>query len=418
MRDNLKKFKDSFPALRHRDFQLFFAGQGISLIGTWMQNIAQPWLVLTLTDSPLLLGLVVTFQTLPQMLFSIFVGPLIDRLPKKKILIFTQTSFMILAAILGILTVASVVKYWHVLVIALLFGFLNTIDMPTRQAYMVELVGRDDLMNAIALNSSIFNLARIVGPAVGGILIGLLGVGACFIINAISYLAVIIQLMKISVIGLNPDAQINIRLKGLLTDIIYGIKYVFSREKMKITVILFCILSIFCMNFSVLIPVFAQNFLKLNSKGFGMLMTAMGVGALLGALFLALSKSSNPKLSTIIFAAFGFSIGEIFMFFAGNFHLAFALLTLIGFFMILFTTFINTTLQLGSEDNVRGRVMSVYSFVFVGVAPIGSMYAGALLSKFNANLAFSICGLIGLIGIFIIGYFLLKRENRSFLQSL
>lgn len=407
------KIKTTLPALKYRNFRLFFSGQAISLIGTWIQNIAQPWLVLTLTDSPFLLSLVVTFQTLPQMVFSLFIGPLIDKVSKKKILIFTQSSFSLLAAILGILTLTKRVEYWHVLVVATMFGFLNTLDMPARQSYMVELVGKDDLMNAIALNSSIFNLARIIGPAIGGILIGFVGIGICFLLNAVSYIAVIAQLLKISAVSVKNDMQINKLFKGLFKDVVEGLKYIFAKERIKVTVTLFGIISIFCMNFSVLIPVFSQNFLKLDSKGFGMLMTAMGVGALVGALFVALSKNSKPKLTTIVIAAFGLSIGEALMFFASNFYLAFLLLVFIGFFMILFTTSVNTTLQLESEDNIRGRVMSVYSFVFVGVAPIGSLYAGGLASKLGANMAFTISGIIGLIGTLLIGYILLKKRKRS-----
>lgn len=417
MKVNLSKIGASFPALKYRDFRLFFTGQGISLVGTWMQNIAQPWLVLTLTNSPFLLSLVVTFQTLPQMLFSLFVGPIIDKISKKKILIFTQSSFAILAGILGVLTITSTVEYWHVLIIALLFGFLNTIDMPTRQAYMVELVGKNDLMNAIALNSSIFNLARIIGPAIGGILIGLIGIGACFLLNAISYVAVIIQLCKIEAADSHMDTQANKLLKGLFANVIEGIRYIFLNERMKIIIALFGILSIFCMNFSVLVPVFSQNFLKLSSQGFGMLMTAMGVGSLIGALFIALSKRSKPKLTTISTSAVGFSSGIFLMLFARNFYFAFVVLMFIGFFMILFTASVNTTLQLESKDNVRGRVMSVYSFVFVGVAPIGSLYAGTLASKLGANLTFGVSGLIGLVGTLVISYILLKKEKKNNLQA-
>lgn len=410
------KISTSLPALKYRNFRLFFSGQAISLIGTWIQNIAQPWLVLTLTNSPFLLSLVVTFQTLPQMIFSLFIGPLIDKVSKKKILIFTQSSFAMLAAILGVLTLTKRVEYWHVLVIATIFGFLNTIDMPARQSYMVELVEKDDLMNAVALNSSIFNLARIIGPAIGGILIGLVGIGVCFLLNAISYIAVIAQLFKISTVNLNHDMQINNLLKGLFKDVVEGLKYIFAKERIKVTVALLSILSIFCMNFSVLIPVFSQDFLKLNSQGFGMLMAAMGAGALIGALFVALSGNKKPKLITIIISAFGFSIGEIFMLFARNFYFAFLLLVFIGFFMILFTTSVNTTLQLESEDNIRGRVMSFYSFVYIGVAPIGSLYAGGLASKLGSNMAFTISGIIGLIGTIVVGSIIFRKSKKNQLQ--
>ena len=389
----LIKAKESFPALRHRNFQLFFTGQGISLIGTWMQNIAQPWLVLRLTDSPFLLGLVIAFQTLPQMLFSLFVGSIIDRLPKKKILIITQICFMILALILGILAASSFVRYWHVLVIAALFGFLNTIDMPTRQAYMIELVGKEDLMNAIGLNSSIFNLTRIIGPTLGGILIGIIGLPACFYFNALSFLAVIIQLIKINAVYVNNN-QNKFGFKNLWKDSIDGIRYIMSREKIREVVLFAGLITIFAFNFSVLVPVYAKDVLKLGASGFGLLMAAMGIGALTGALIIALNKDRNPKLLTIISAGFAFSISMTLLGFVRNVIISFILLIFIGLFMILFVTSINTLIQLDSDDSYRGRVMSVFSFVFVGVAPIGSLYAGAIASNFGSNIAFGISGFI------------------------
>ena len=392
----LIKAKESFPALRHRNFQLFFTGQGISLIGTWMQNIAQPWLVLRLTNSPFLLGLVIAFQTLPQMLFSLFVGSIIDRLPKKKILIITQTCFMILAFILGILASSSFVQYWHVLVIAALFGIFNTIDMPTRQAYMIELVGKEDLMNAIGLNSSMFNLTRIIGPTLGGVLIGLIGLPACFYFNALSFLAVIIQLTKINAPSFN-NIQNKFSFKNLWGDSIDGMKYIINRVEIREVILFVGLITIFAINFSVLVPVYAKDVLKLGASGFGLLMAAMGTGALSGALIIALNKDRKPKLITIIFAGFAFSLSMALLSFARNLIFSLFLLTFVGLFMILFVTSINTLIQLESEDSFRGRVMSVFSFVFVGVAPIGSLYAGALANRFGSNVAFGISGLIGFV---------------------
>jgi MFS family permease len=197
MKVSMKKISGSFRALHHRNFKLFISGQAISTIGTWMQNIAQPWLVLVLTNNPLLLGVVVSAQTVPQMFLSFYAGVIVDRIPKRRILIITQSCYAILAFTLGFLTSIQHVRYEHVLLVALAFGFLNTIDMPTRQAYMIDLVGREDLMNAIAFNSSIFNLSRIIGPAIAGILIKSTGIAMCFYINAISYIPVVIQLLRI-----------------------------------------------------------------------------------------------------------------------------------------------------------------------------------------------------------------------------
>src|SRR5665647_3190179 len=239
-----------FPALSHRKFRLFWTGQCVSLIGTWMQNIGQSWLVLQLTNSSFKLGLVTAMQFLPMMLFALFAGTLVDRFPKKTVLIFTQASLAILATVLASLSYFKVVQYWHVLVLAALLGIVNTLDMPTRQSFFVELVGKEDLMNAIGLNSSIFNLARIIGPAIAGFLIALVGIAACFYLNAISFLAVIVVLLMMDIEEPIVKQSINKSLKNILVDIREGLTYIKSITLIFYPLLLLAIISIFVFNFN------------------------------------------------------------------------------------------------------------------------------------------------------------------------
>ena len=249
----------SFSSLKHRNFRLFWLGQCVSLIGTWMQNIGQSWLVLQLTHSPLKLSIVTMIQFLPMMLFSLYAGTLIDRFSKRKILIFTQISMLLLATALATLTYFNVVQYWHVLILALLLGIVNTIDMPTRQSFFVELVGKEDLMNAIALNSSIFNLARIIGPAIAGILIGLVGIAICFYLNALSFVAVIIGIWMIKVPAQVKSEHRFGSIKEINSDVAEGLRYINSKLIIKVPLLLLALLSLFVMNYNVLLPIFAET---------------------------------------------------------------------------------------------------------------------------------------------------------------
>ncbi|WP_172856630.1 MFS transporter [Thermoanaerobacterium sp. RBIITD] len=392
-----------FPALRHRNFKLFWFGQMISLIGTWMQNIGQGWLVLKLTNSPFLLGLVSALQFLPMLFLSLFAGVIIDRFPKRKILIFTQTCLMLTAFVLATLTALKMITYWEIVFLATIMGFINTIDNPTRQSFIIDLVGKEDLMNAISLNSSIFNGARIVGPGIAGILIGILGYSICFYLNALSFIAVIVGLILIDVNG--GTSRAILQKKEVLNDIKEGLKYIKNTPVIIVTILMIAVLSTFSMNFNVLVPVFAKNILHEEAAGYGFLMSAMGVGALCGALLLATLSSKGAKPFYLIAGGFGLGLFQIIIGFQSYYWSSIVLLALSGFSMITFSASANTTIQLNSENKYRGRVMSVYSLVFGGVTPIGALYAGGLAEKFGAHIAFIISGVIGAVYVlYVIGF--------------
>jgi MFS family permease len=410
----LIQLKESFSSLRHANFKRFTAGQSISLIGTWVQNIAQPWLVLEITSSPILLGTIVAAQTLPQMLFTFFAGSLIDRFPKKRILLITQSTYFCLAIFLSLLVYTQWVVYWHVLVIALLFGLMNSIDMPARQAYMIELVGREDLNNAIGINSSIFNLARIIGPSIGGLLIASLGLAACFLINGLSYIAVIYQLIRIDT-PFKIKVKEKIQLKMLIIDMKNGIRYVLQNKTMCYIFSLFMVLGIFALNFSVLNPVLVKSDFSLDAVGLSFLMTCMGIGALTGALSVVFIKSRKPSISKVLLMATGFSVSQILLGLSPSFEMVCFFMACTGLFMVLFSTMINSKIQLDTEDAYRGRVMSFYVFVFIGLSPIGSIYAGVLSSILGGRASYLISGIIALIATLII--WLLINQMKDLIRA-
>ncbi len=385
-----------FPALKHRNFRLFWFGQCISLIGSWMQSIGQSWLVLELTHSALRLSLVTMMQFIPVMLFSLYAGTLIDRLPKRKMLIVTQSSLATLAAVLATVTYLEIVEYWHLLVLALMLGIVNTLDMPARQAFIVELVGKEDLPNAIALNSSVFNLGRIVGPAVAGLLIGLVGIATCFYINAMSFIPVIAGIVLIRVPPTHYQAAVFGSLGKIYRDIREGLSYINGREIIKQPLILLAMTSTFVMNFNILVPVFAQQELGQNATGYGLLMTSMGIGSFLGSLTLVAKSRNNPRLRFLVGGALGMSIMLAALAWMENFQLSCIILFLIGFCTIIFTTLVNTTLQINSSDEMRGRVMSVYTLVYGGMIPIGSLFTGQVTELAGTPGCMMISGLIGI----------------------
>jgi MFS family permease len=386
------RITEAFPALEHRNFRLFWLGQMVSLIGTWMQNIGQGWLVLKLTNSSFLLGLISAVQFLPMMLFSLFAGVIVDRFPKRKLILFTQSSFAVTSFILATLTALKVINYWQILILALINGFLNTIDVPARQSFIIDLVGKKDLMNAIALNSAVFNAARIVGPAVAGILIGKLGYAVCFYLNSASFIAVILGLLFITVEGITPKLT-NVRTR-IIEDLKDGIIYIKNTPIILHTILMIAILSTFSMNFNVLVPVFTKNVLHREATGYGLLMSAMGIGALLGALTLAWISERGVKPVYLFGGGIGLGIFQILIGVQSSYALTALFLALSGWFMITFTSSANTTIQINSLDEFRGRVMSVYSLVFGGVTPIGSLYAGSLAQRFGSHITFITSGII------------------------
>ncbi|HML38947.1 MAG TPA: MFS transporter [Bacillota bacterium] len=403
------KVRSGLPALYHRNFRLFWFGQCISLIGTWMQSIGQAWLVLELTHSALKLSIVTAMQFLPVMIFSLYAGTLIDRFPKRKTLICTQSCLGVLATILATITFFHVVQYWHILILALLLGTVNTIDTPTRQSFVIELVGKEDLPNAIALNSSVFNLGRIVGPAIAGLLIGLIGIAPCFYLNAASFIAVIANLWMIRVPAKVFRKQERISLKCIWLDVREGLSYINEKEIIKQPLILLAFISTFVMNFNILIPVFARQELNQNATGYGLLMTSMGIGSFLGSLTLVARNRRIPILRYLAGGAFAMSGFLVILAFERNIRLSGITLLIIGFSTIIHTNLVNTTVQLHSSDEMRCRVMSVFSLVFGGVTPIGALYAGQTTELIGAQGCMVISGAIGFLAA---GYFVFAIRRK------
>ena len=380
-------------ALRHRNFQLFFSGQLISLIGTWMQTVAQSWLVYRLTGSSLKLGLVGFASQIPVFLMAPVGGTAADRVNRHRMIIATQTASMVLAFILAGLTLTNVVRVPHILILASLLGVVNAFDIPGRQAFLVEMVGREDLMNAIALNSSMFNGARIIGPAVAGVLVAKIGEGWCFFANGVSYIAVIIGLLLMRI-----DSTKRTRSKGSpLENIIEGFQFVRSTAPIRALLMLLGLVSLVGMPYTVLMPIFADRILHGGARGLGILMGATGVGALLGALTLAFKSSVRGLGRWVAAACGGFGVSLFLFSLSRHFWLSAALLLPVGFSMMLQMACSNTMIQAMVPDQLRGRVMAVYSMMFMGMAPFGAVLGGALADRLGAPVTVAI-GAVACIG--------------------
>jgi len=358
-----------------------------------MQIVAQNWLVLELTNSAFALGVVSALQFSPILLLSVFGGVVADRLPRRQILLATQTSAMILAFVLGILTEVGAVNFTYVMILAVLLGVVNAVDMPTRQAFVVELVAAKNLHNAIALNSAAFNAARLIGPAFAGFAIGVIGLSGGFYLNGVSFLAVIAGLLAIRTGRASVPRRVQV--SSVLEDMREGIAFTVASPLILTLVLLVGLVGTFGMNLNVLIPVLARDVLKVGAGGYGVLTSAAGVGALVAAILLAyLNRAPKPRLLLGSVAALG--ISEIALAYVRQFALATVLLISIGFSMIIFTTLANTALQTATPDRLRGRVMSVYTTVFAGTTPIGSMFAGSLAESSGVGAPLALGGLISI----------------------
>jgi len=380
-------------ALRHRNFQLFFAGQLISLIGTWMQSVAQSWLVYRLTGSALLLGSVGFASQIPVFLVAPIGGIVADRCNRQRVIIGTQIASMILAFILAVLTLSRLIQVWQIFVLAGLLGVVNAFDIPGRQAFLVDMVGKEDLMNAIALNSSMFNGARIIGPAIAGILVAKIGEGWCFFANAVSYIAVIIGLLMMRV----PPRSYRRSSGSPLAHIIEGFRFVRHTAPIRAILLLLGLVSLVAMPYTVLMPVFADKILHGGARGLGILMGATGVGALVGALTLATRSGVRGLGCWVAFSCGGFGVSLVLFSLSRYFWLSAALLLPVGFFMMLQMSSSNTLIQAMVPDHLRGRVMAVYSMMFMGMAPFGALFGGALADRLGAPITVSV-GAVACIG--------------------
>ncbi|MCU0822900.1 MAG: MFS transporter [Spirochaetes bacterium] len=387
--------KTVLRALRHRNYRLFFIGQGFSLIGTWMQSVAVSWLVFRLTHSAFMLGLVGFSGQISAFLLSPFAGVLSDRLNRRRILIISQVLAMLQALTLALVTVTGYADVAIIVSLSFLLGLINGFDMPTRQAFVVEMINdKADLGNAIALNSSLFNASRLIGPSIAGVLIAYTGEGTCFLINSISFLPTIYALLSMEM----TNSKISPKKVDLLSELKDGFAYAYNFIPIRSLLAHVSLMSIVGMSFPVLLPIFATQILKGDSHTFGFLVSATGMGAIAGTIFLASRKSVLGLDKIIIFSTFVFSAGLIGFSFSSVSAVSFVLLVVAGFGMIINIAACNTILQTIVDENMRGRVMSFYTMSFMGAAPLGSIIAGSMSSGIGAPATVLIGGFISAVG--------------------
>ena len=384
-------------ALRHPNYRLFFFGQLVSMIGTWMQTVAQGWLVLQLTGDPIYLGFIAVAQFTPVLVFGLFGGLIADSLPKRRTLVVTQTAAMILAFILFGLAATHTVRVEHVMILALLLGCTNAIDMPTRQSFAVEMVGREDIGNAVALNSAIFNGARVIGPAVAGLTIGATGVATAFLINGLSFLAVIVAYLRMNdqMLQSPPRLARPESIAGVAEHLRAGLEYVRATPLVLMPIIVIGLVSTFGMNFSVIIPALAKDVLHVGATGYGFLMAATGVGSFAAAIVIAFGRRSRPLMIGAGAALLG--AAEIVVAVSGSYALSLVAMFLAGLGAISMAATANTAIQLTVPDALRGRVLSVYTTVFAGSTPIGGLVAGSLASSLGVPFALGFGAVLSLL---------------------
>jgi MFS family permease len=402
-------WRHTFRALRHRNYRLFFWGQLVSLIGTWMQQTAMSWYVYQITNSKLLLGTVAAVGSAPMMLFSIWGGSLADLYPKRSIIVATQTAQMVCAFLLAAGAWGGFARPLFIIVIAALNGVAMGFDMPARQAFTVEMTSREDLLNAISLNSSIVNGARVVGPSIAGLLIGAVGVPMCFFLNGVTFVAVIVGLMMMRLPPFQRPLQAVSASEHAWNGIVYSIKH----QRVRTILLLFLAVGAFGWSYSVLMPAFARDVLGRGAKGYGVLMSASGTGAFIGALVVATYGHLFAPRRLALGGVWLFSIALLALSLSRNFYLALAFLLAAGFGMLLFFSTSNTVLQTIVPDEMRGRVMGVWSLVFGAMIPLGSLETGAVAhwlgTRFAVAFGAVICAVSALVTLFAIR----RREAAS-----
>jgi MFS family permease len=389
--------RKGLSAFRHHNFRVFWFGQLISLIGTWMQQVAQGWLVLELTNDPVALGLVAAAQFLPVIVLGLFAGVLADAVSKRKALIATQVAAMVLALILAALVYFGRVEVWHVFVLAGLLGVVNAFDMPVRQAFVVEMVGREDIANAVAYNSAVFNGTRIIGPAVAGLLIATVGIAVCFFINGLSYVAVIIGLlvMRRSELRPAPPSIVQRTARSVIDSLTEGLRYVRDEPTVRLSLTVLGIVATVALNFQVLLPLLARDVLGGGAETFGFLMAASGVGSLVSSLSIAFGQRPTPRLLLTGAAAIG--VAMIGLGVSRLLPLSLLLMLVTGWGVIAMAATTNTLIQLTTPDALRGRVMSVYTTIFAGSVPIGGLFAGGMAATAGVPAALALGGALALV---------------------
>ena len=380
----------TFSSLRHhRNYRLYFYGQVVSLSGTWMQNVAQAWLIVVLTHSPVAVGLLAACQFGPYMLFGLFGGAFADRIDQRRLMIVTQSAFTLTSATLAGLALSGHAAAWEVFVIAAINGTVTVFDTPARQAFTVQMVGRDELPNAIALNSSLFNASRIIGPAIAGALIAVAGVGICFLLNSVSYLALIAALLLMRQSELHPVKR-DTKVQSVLRGSAEGVRFAWQTPLLRTVLLMMLLISTIGINFNVLLPVLTSETLHAGPQIFGVISAAFGAGALGGALFSA--SLGRASATALLVGAGVFSVAELALAPLRTAWAVAVVLAALGFAFSLYSSQSNASLQLNTPDRLRGRVMGIYGYVFFGTAPLGGLLAGWLAQTGGTELAFIVAG--------------------------
>ena len=380
----------TFRSLRIRNYRLFFFGQLVSVSGTWMQQLAQDWLVLRLTNRPLPVGITTALQFAPVLLLGIWGGLVADRIDKRRLLLATQGVMGALALVLGVLTLTGAVRLWMIYLLALLLGCATSFDMPARQAFVTEMVGPDHLSNAVGLNSAVFNSARIIGPAAAGVLIGFLGIAPAFLINAVSYLAVISSLLLMQPGELHRQPPVE-RSRGQVRD---GLRYVWATPTLRSTILLMGVVATLGLNFRVALPLLARFTFNGGPSLYGLLASMMACGSVIGAL--ATASRARPTRGLLLWSVTVFGVTSLLAAVAGSPLLAAIALVPVGFSSIAWMSTANSTVQLGSTAEMRGRVMSIYGLLFLGSAPLGAMLVGWLSERYGPRSSLLLAGVTSL----------------------
>ena len=400
-------FRKTFSAFRHRNFRLYFTGQLISFTGTWMTTTAQGWLVYQLTGSKALLGVVAAAASAPMLLFATWGGFVADRYPKRAIVVCTQICSMLLSLAMAALVWTKVVQPWQIIALAVLGGITMAFDMPARQSFVIEMTSREDLMNAISLNSSAFNCARIVGPSIAGLLMAHISIAACFLCDGLSFIPVIAGLLMMRL----PKKQNQIASSGgAFSQALEGFRYVWGHRRVLTILSLFTVVGIFGWSYSVLMPAFAHDVLHLGANGYGLLMAGSGVGALAGALTVASAGHILPTRTMALGGVWLFSVSLVLFAFTRNVYLGTALLALVGFGIVLYFSTSNTVLQSIVPDEMRGRVMGIWALIFGGMIPLGSLQAGLMADLLGTPATMAIGALVCALAAFVTLHVIRKRE--------
>ena len=384
-------FTDGFRALRHRDFRLYFGGQFVSLIGTWMQSVAQGWLMHRLTSSPMMLGLLSFAQFIPVLPLALHAGVIVDRIPRRTLLLWTQSLQLLQAVLLALAVATDLVRPWMVLVFAFVYGIVNTFDLPARQSFVVDLTGKEDLPNGIALNSAAFNAARILGPAVAGVLVASVGEAGCFAFNALSFVAVIVSLLMMRPL---PRIESSAPRASVAETLREGLSYAWATPTIRQLLVLLSVCAGFGFQYNVLLPVYARDVLHAGAHEYGWLFSAFGAGSLIAALRMAVTRERWALRRHLVI---GLVTGAVGLLGFAWFHTLPAMIgfaALAGFGLILYVASTNTLIQLTVEDRYRGRVMSLYTLFFVGTAPFGALLAGFIAQQAGAPVATTVCAVV------------------------